>query len=56
MKTLTLWFRPALFVLVWVVLTAFTIAELATVAPLLRAERPHFRQARHAVQAYSARR
>jgi hypothetical protein len=54
METLRFWFRPALFVLVWIVLAAFTIAELATVAPLLRAERPRLRQARNPV--YSARR
>jgi hypothetical protein len=56
MKTLSLWFRPAILVLLWVVLTAFTLAELATVAPLLRGERPRLRQARHAVQVSSARR
>lgn len=56
MKTLTFWFRPAFFVLVWVVLTAFTIAELATVEPLLRVERPRLRQEPHAVRVYSARR
>jgi hypothetical protein len=56
MKTLTFWFRPAIFVLFWVVLTACTLAELATVAPLLRGERPRLREARHAVQLSSARR
>jgi hypothetical protein len=56
MKTLKFWFRPAIFVLFWVVLTAFTLAELATVTPLLRGERPRVRQARHAVQLSSARR
>jgi hypothetical protein len=56
MKTLTFWFRPAILVLFWVILTAFTLAELATVAPLLRGERPRFRQARHAVHGSSARR
>jgi len=56
MKTLTFWFRPAVVVLFWVILTAFTLAELATVAPLLRGERPRLRQARHAVQIPSARR
>jgi len=56
MKTLRFWFRPAIFVLLWIVLTAFTLAELATVAPLLRGERPSLRQARHAVQVSSARR
>jgi hypothetical protein len=56
MKTLTFWFRPAILVLFWVVLAAFTLAELATVAPLLRGEHSRFRQARHAVQVSSARR
>jgi hypothetical protein len=56
MKTLTLWFRPVIFVLVWVALTAFTLAELATVAPLLRGDRPRLPQARHAVHLTSARR
>ncbi len=56
MKTLKFWFRPAIFVLFWVVVTAFTLAELATVTPLLRGERPRVRQARHAVQLSSARR
>jgi hypothetical protein len=56
MKTLRFWFRPAILVLLWVVLTAFTLAELATVAPVLRGERPRLRQARHAVQVISARR
>jgi hypothetical protein len=56
MKTLTFWFRPAIFVLLWVVLTVFTLAELATVAPLLRGERSRLREARHAVQLSSARR
>jgi hypothetical protein len=56
MKTLTFWFRPAILVLFWVVLAAFTLAELATVAPLLGGERPRLRQARHAVQISSARR
>jgi hypothetical protein len=56
MKTLTFWFRPAILVLFWVVLTAFTLVELTTVAPLLRGEQPRLRQARHPVQTYSARR
>jgi hypothetical protein len=56
MKTFTYWFRPAIFVLLWVILTAFTLAQLATVAPLLRAERPRLRQGWHAVQVSSARR
>jgi len=56
MKTLRFWFRPAILALFWVVLTAFTLAELATVAPVLRGERPRLRQARHAVQMTSARR
>jgi hypothetical protein len=56
MKTLRFWFRPAILVLFWVVLMAFALAELATVAPLLRGERPRLRQARHAVQVPSARR
>jgi hypothetical protein len=56
MKTLTFWFRPAILVLFWVILTAFTLAELATVAPLLRGEPPRLRQARHAVHVSSARR
>jgi hypothetical protein len=56
MKTLKLWFRPAVFVLIWVALTAFTLAELAMVAPLLRGDRPRLPQARHAVHASSARR
>src|SRR5258708_6217484 len=45
MKTLTFWFRPAIFVLLWVVLTVFTLVELATVAPLLRAEPSRLREA-----------
>jgi hypothetical protein len=56
MKTLRFWFRPTILILFWVTLTAFTLAELATVAPLLRGERPRLRQARHAVQMSSARR
>jgi hypothetical protein len=56
MKTLTLWFGSAILVLFWVVLTAFTLAELATVAPLLRGEGPRLRHARHAVRMSSARR
>jgi hypothetical protein len=56
MQTLTYWFRPATLVLLWLLLTAFMLAQLATVAPLLHAERPRFRQARHAVQVSSARR
>ena len=56
MKTLSLWFRPAIFALLWVVLTAFTLAELTTVAPLLSGERPQLRQGRHAVHMSSARR
>lgn len=56
MKTLTFWFRPAILVLLWAVLTAFTIAELATVLPLLRADPPRLPRARHAVQASAARR
>jgi hypothetical protein len=56
MKTLTLWFGPAILVLFWVVLTTFTLWELTTVAPLLRGEGPRLRHAQHAVQASSARR
>ena len=56
MKTLRFWFRPAILVLFWVVLMAFTLAELATVAPLLRGEQPRLWQARHSVQVSSARR
>ena len=56
MKTFTYWFRPAIFILLWVILTAVTLAQLATVAPLLRAERPLLRQGWHAVQVSSARR
>jgi hypothetical protein len=56
MKTLRFWFRPAILGLLWLVLMAFTLAELATVAPLLRGERPRLRQVRHAVQVSSARR
>ncbi len=35
MKNLSFWFRPAVFLLAWVLITAFTLAELATVVPLL---------------------
>jgi hypothetical protein len=56
MKTLWFWFRPAIIILFSLVLMAFTLAELATVAPLLRGERTRLRQARHAVQVSSARR
>jgi hypothetical protein len=56
MKTLRFWFGPAFLVIFWVALTAFTLVELATVAPLLREEQPRLRQTRHAVQVYSARR
>jgi hypothetical protein len=56
MKTLRLWLAPAILALFWVVLAAFTLAELTTVAPLLRGEEPRLRQARHAVQLSSARR
>jgi hypothetical protein len=56
MKTLRFWFRPTILALFWVVLMAFTLAQLATVAPLLRGEPPRLRQARHAVQVSSARR
>ncbi len=55
MKTLTYWFRPAILALIWLLMTAYTLAQLATVAPQLR-ERPRFRTARHAVQVPSARR
>jgi hypothetical protein len=56
MRTFTYWFRPAIFILLWVILTAVTLAQLATVAPLLRAERPRLRPGWHAVQVSSARR
>jgi hypothetical protein len=48
METLKFWFRPAILVLFSLVLMAFTLAELATVAPLLRGERTRLGQARHA--------
>jgi hypothetical protein len=35
MKNLSFWFRPALFLFAWVLIAAFTLAELATVVPLL---------------------
>jgi hypothetical protein len=38
MKTLRFWFRPAILVLFWAVLTASSLAELATLTPLLRAD------------------
>jgi len=35
MQTFKFWLRPALIVFLWIVTTAFTLSELATVAPLL---------------------
>jgi hypothetical protein len=52
-NTLKLWLRPAMLLVLWFVLTAFTLSEVATVAPLLRAaapERPRLAQARQAAR------
>ena len=35
MKNLSFWFRPTLFLFAWILGTAFTLAELATMAPVL---------------------
>ena len=35
MLTLRYWFRPAILVSLWMLAAAFTLSELATVAPLL---------------------
>jgi hypothetical protein len=56
MKTLESWFRPATLVLFWIVLAAFTLAQLATVPPLLREEPQRVRRLPHVVQVSSARR
>jgi hypothetical protein len=36
-KTLKFWASPAVLVLVWIIVAAFTLSQLATVAPLLSA-------------------
>jgi hypothetical protein len=36
-KNLDLWLRPAVLFAVWVLVAAFTLAQLGTVAPLLQA-------------------
>ena len=44
MNTLKLWASPAALVALWIVVTAFTISQVATVAPLListRVQAPH---------------
>ena len=49
MNTLKLWFRPAMLLVLWFLATAFTLSELATVAPLLHAsgaKRPRIAEAR----------
>lgn len=56
MHPLPLWLRPALLALIWSLLTAFTLTQLATVGPLLRGEHPHPPQARQALHLSSARR
>jgi hypothetical protein len=33
--TFKLWFRPTLLVLCWMIVAAFTLSELSTVAPVL---------------------
>lgn len=35
MITLRYWFRPALFLLAWMLATVLTLAELSTIAPVL---------------------
>jgi hypothetical protein len=52
-NTLKLWLRPAMLLVLWFLVTAFTLSEVATVAPLLRAsgaERPRLAQARQAAR------
>ena len=52
-NTLKLWLRPAMLLVLWFLVTAFTLSEVATVAPLLRASavgRPRLAQARHVAQ------
>jgi hypothetical protein len=34
MQNLSFWFRPTLFLFAWILITAFTLAELATMAPV----------------------
>jgi hypothetical protein len=36
-KILKLWLRPAIIVVLWVLLTAFTLSEIATITPFMQA-------------------
>ncbi|HTO97822.1 MAG TPA: hypothetical protein VMK66_12310 [Myxococcales bacterium] len=38
MKNLDLWLRPALLIAAWVLIAAFTLLQLGTLAPLLKAQ------------------
>jgi len=36
MQTLSFWFRPAVFAVLWVLVAALTVAEVATIGPALQ--------------------
>jgi hypothetical protein len=47
-KTLPLWFGPAIATALWIVIAGFTLSELATVGPALRSARVELSRGREA--------